>query len=109
MTIYSAHDTTVFSLLAALGATPDAELPGFTSHIVMELWEAHNDCTDSHDFDVHILYDPFPYDAPGAHRSGGLLADCPPCPGGMCRLDDFVNATAKSVLAPEHCESAEPS
>jgi hypothetical protein len=104
MTIYSAHDTTVFSMLAALNATPHAELPGFTSNVVMELWEAHDECTESHDFHVHILYHPFPYDSPRAHSSDGFLTNCPLCQGGKCKLDDFVTAAANSMMAPEDCD-----
>lgn len=103
MTIYSAHDTTVFSLLAALGATEELNLPGFTAHVVMELWESHNSCSDTHDFSVRILYNHAPYDASDA-APDQVLTQSPACKDGHCPLDDFVSAISKSVLAPEDCE-----
>lgn len=103
MTIYSAHDTTVFSLLAALRATEQVELPGFTAHVVVELWDSHNSCQDSHDFSVRILYNHLPFDAPGA-QSDAQLTVSPACKTGFCTLEDFVAGTKDSVRAPEDCE-----
>ena len=102
MTIYSAHDTTVFSLLAALGATADVELPGFTAHVIMELWDTHNSCGDAHDFSVRILYNHLPFDAPGAQPAADVKS--PACGDGSCTLEHFLARTKHSVMAPEDCE-----
>jgi hypothetical protein len=59
MTIYSAHDTTVFSLLAALGAAESSHLPGFTSHVILELWQ-EEPCAKEAAFSVALHYDGLP-------------------------------------------------
>lgn len=107
MTIYSAHDTTVFSLLAALGATADSPLPGFTSHVSLELWESHK-CDDTHEFSVRLLYNHLPYDAPDAPGHQTLLTVSPACDQGECSLDDLISGTSDSVMAPEDCERGGP-
>lgn len=104
MTIYSAHDTTVFALLSALGATADAELPGFTANVVMELWETHNNCKGTHYWSVRLLYNHLPLDDPEASPKEQLFTLSPACKDGMCPLDDFIAATQDSVMAPEDCE-----
>lgn len=92
MTIYSAHDTTVFSLLAALAATENAHLPGYTAHVVAELWESWEACDQAPSFSVRLLYD------------DEVLKDSPACEEGQCSLDYLVNATKDSAIDPADCK-----
>jgi hypothetical protein len=91
MTIYSAHDTTVFSLLAALGATETAHLPGYTAHIVAELWESRADCEEAPSFSVRLQYD------------DTVLKDAAVCKGGHCTLQDLLKATKQITMDPKDC------
>lgn len=95
MTIYSAHDTTVFSLLAALGATRTAPLPKFSAHVVLELWQhpslPHSRATMHDTFTVRIRY--------GANRLQGLRW----CPDGECSLGRFIEGTQGGSMSPKLC------
>jgi hypothetical protein len=95
MTIYSAHDTTIFSLLAALGATRTAPLPKFAAHVVLELWqhrsEPHTHAPENNKFTVRIRY--------GTERLQGL----PGCKDGECALAQFIEGAQGGLMPPNQC------
>ena len=95
MNIYSAHDTTVFSLLAALNATgdPSTALPVFASNVILELWQLPNtQPSGPEDFSIRVKY------------NGELLPDGLGCPGGSCSMTDFLSGTKDVVVSPDSCE-----
>jgi Histidine phosphatase superfamily (branch 2) len=92
LTIYSAHDTTVFSLLSALGATPTAALPDFAAHVVAELWqEAGRRLQGYKAFTVRLMYND--------KALQGLVW----CPAGSCSLAAFLEGVHASTMSPEDC------
>jgi len=88
MTVYSAHDTTVASLLAALGHT-DWILPGFLSHVVVELWGQRGVSTPSN-LRVQIKY-----------NDAGIGIDG--CPETGCSMSEFVTAVAGRHMPMKNC------
>lgn len=96
--IYSAHDTTVFSILAALGAAEKLPIPRFASHLRMELWE-QTACSSSKQFQVRLFYDS---NVEGASLDD-VLTESPACPEGTCSLDSFYKETRSRVVPAAQC------
>jgi len=101
--IYSAHDTTVFALLAALNATAAAPLPQFAANVVLELWQAPGaERVDASSFSVRVRY------------NGEYVDDALGCPGGRCSFEAFFAGTRAAVgggagaVSPETCETFDP-
>lgn len=104
VTIYSAHDTTVYSVLAALGVAEQLPIPRFASHLRMELWETKG-CSSKTQFEVRLFYDS---ETDGAGIDSELTQS-PACPGGSCSLDDFYKQTRSRVIPAEHCSPQQSS
>lgn len=103
MSIYSAHDTTVYSVLAALGAAQKLPIPRFASHLRMELWE--QTVRPSHEqFQVHLFYDSNVETA----SVDDLLTASPACPGGTCSLSSFYKETRSRVVPAAQCQQQDP-
>ena len=97
ITIYSAHDTTVFSLLAAIGATREAELPDFAASVVVELWQTKGEmrgevAPSPFMFNVRVFY------------NGKPLQGLEWCPNGECTLHMFTEGTRSSFVKREECK-----
>eukprot|EP01025_Chloroclados_australasicus_P054086 TRINITY_DN6408_c0_g1_i3.p1 TRINITY_DN6408_c0_g1~~TRINITY_DN6408_c0_g1_i3.p1 ORF type:complete len:402 (-),score=42.13 TRINITY_DN6408_c0_g1_i3:1389-2594(-) len=89
---YSAHDTTIMSLLSALQTSTSVHIPQYVSHVIFELWR---DVEEGQPY-VHISYDNQPLD---------WFA----CPGAECMLEDLISATADFTMSIDECVEAEHS
>ena len=92
LTIFSAHDTTVFSLLAALGATPVAELPDFTAHIIAQLL-LPGGAVNMDELQVKLTYNDMP------------LTGLSFCPEGQCTLGGLLKATKGLAMTKDECKA----
>ena len=118
MTIYSAHDTTVFALLAALGVTDKAPIPHFTANVVIELWQrppyeesgaavpanesaskdtAGGEAWRSKRFHLRVRYN-------GAPLEG--VVGCDGASGEGCELAAFADATKGRRMKARDCKAA---
>eukprot|EP00698_Gefionella_okellyi_P022003 TRINITY_DN7228_c0_g1_i18.p1 TRINITY_DN7228_c0_g1~~TRINITY_DN7228_c0_g1_i18.p1 ORF type:complete len:482 (-),score=103.66 TRINITY_DN7228_c0_g1_i18:267-1712(-) len=73
---YSAHDSTVLSLLTLMGV-PNPRVPDYASHVCFELWRKDrnfNGILDAEDFRVQIKYDREPANVPGCEHDCSLPA-----------------------------------
>lgn len=107
ITIYSAHDTTVFSLLSALGVTNKAPLPHFASNVVVELWQgpayeaasgeggAGGEAWRSGRFHLRVRYNGKPLEGVAGCDGGG----------GVCGLAAVADATEGRRMAADACEA----
>jgi hypothetical protein len=95
MTIFSAHDTTVFSLLAALDETDGRPSPYFTSHVILELWQPREESAAPSDLLVRASYD------------GKLLPlSSFGCRDDICSLERFADQARQEHRAVHSCLQA---
>ncbi|CAD7696898.1 unnamed protein product [Ostreobium quekettii] len=96
MVLYSAHDSTVASLLAALGLE-NWSLPSFVAHITVELWASGT--SNETDPRVVLQY----YDG----RDGHML-DVRGCPDGTCAYSSLVAALSSRRMTMANCTFVAP-
>ena len=127
MSLYSGPLDSVLAPLSLLGPLGDLPLPGFASHIAIELWEDMEDSSEecktgsdseasqdigrtakgNADADEPADGSHKPAAAPEAREQrfrvrltydGKLVETSSACPGGMCTLDEFLdNVEAKAT------------
>eukprot|EP01023_Acetabularia_acetabulum_P023297 TRINITY_DN22818_c0_g1_i3.p1 TRINITY_DN22818_c0_g1~~TRINITY_DN22818_c0_g1_i3.p1 ORF type:complete len:453 (+),score=59.48 TRINITY_DN22818_c0_g1_i3:162-1520(+) len=84
--LYSAHDTTIMSLLSALQMSTSAHIPEYVSHVIFELWRDREDGSKQ----IVVTYD-------------NQMLDWFACPEGKCLLEDLVSATADFTMTFDDC------
>lgn len=93
--IYSAHDSTVFSMLAVLYASETAHLAHFASSLRLELWGRPPPGKESGQNGLHkvkMFYDDTP-----------LATEL--CQKGVCDWKMFRHMVKKHLVTPKECEA----
>jgi hypothetical protein len=109
LSLYSAHDTTVFSLLSALGVTDTAPLPDFTANVAFELWQLPSSSTEDADdggrFSVVIKYNG--EQLQGLRWCAGAQGreGCTECENGECDLRALQEGLQGRTMDAKECET----